>query len=380
MIIQLRLLMVEDSEEDSLLLLRALRKGGYDLVFERVETAAAMQEALNKQRWDIIISDYVMPQFSGLEALRLAKEREPDLPFILVSGQIGEEMAVDALRAGARDFVVKGNLSRLVPAIHRELQEAEVRRDRKRMEAELLRAQKLEMAGTIAGYVAHDFNNLLTPIWGYAEILKSRFPPEDEATKLCETIIAMAKQMSEINAELLTLARRGRIESAPLDLNEVVKKAVDQTSTAMVGITVHEELVPGSLIISGSEAQLLRAVSNLVANAVDAMSGGGLLRLVTRHASDGHQLGLHNHVPPSQYAILDVIDTGCGIPEDIIEKVFEPFYSTRKTDKRRGSGLGLSVAQAIVSDHGGYIKLLSEPGKGTTARLFLPLCDTPPCG
>lgn len=136
----LRVLMVEDSEDDALLLLRELRKGGYNPIFERVYTPEAMKTALEKEAWDVVIADYVMPRFSGLEALSLLQQSGLDLPFIIVSGKIGEDIAVEAMRAGAHDYFLKGNLARLVPAIERELREAKVRHERKMGEEELHRA------------------------------------------------------------------------------------------------------------------------------------------------------------------------------------------------------------------------------------------------
>jgi putative two-component system response regulator len=133
----LRVLIVEDSEDDTLLLVWTLRRGGYDPMFERVETAAAMKAALDQRAWDIVISDYFMPHFNGLAALMLLKESGLDLPFIIVSGAIGEEAAVEAMKAGAHDYVMKGKLARLAPAIKRELQDATVRRERNRVAEEL---------------------------------------------------------------------------------------------------------------------------------------------------------------------------------------------------------------------------------------------------
>ncbi len=135
----LNILIVEDSEDDALLLLVELRKSGYEPEFERVETRVAMQEALKRRPWDVIISDYVMPKFSGVDALSVLKESGLDLPFIIVSGNIGEDIAVEAMRAGAHDYILKGNLTRLVAAVERELREAEVRRERKRAEEERIR-------------------------------------------------------------------------------------------------------------------------------------------------------------------------------------------------------------------------------------------------
>jgi len=142
MTIPIRVLFVEDSEDDAVLLLRELRRGGYGPVFERVDTHEAMVSALDRQAWDIIIADYVMPRFSGLAALKLVKERGLETPFIIVSGKIGEEVAVEAMRAGAHDYIIKNNLVRLVPAIDRELREAEVRRERKRAEQKLRQSER----------------------------------------------------------------------------------------------------------------------------------------------------------------------------------------------------------------------------------------------
>src|SRR2546425_1225273 len=128
---------VEDAEDAALLLVHGLRRGGFEPVFERMHTPEALRAALAHQEWDIIFADYSMPHFSGTAALALVRERGLDLPFIFVSGTIGEDTAVEAMRAGAQDYVTKGNLKRLLPAVERELQDARERRDRKRAEAAL---------------------------------------------------------------------------------------------------------------------------------------------------------------------------------------------------------------------------------------------------
>ncbi len=164
MSIPLRVLIVEASEDDALLLLRELQDAGYDPTFERVDTATAMSAALAGQTWDVIIADYTIPDFNGLAALALVQERGLDLPFIMVSGVVGEETVVEAMKAGAHDYVMKGNLVRLVPAIERELREAEERRERKRAEQALReseeRFRRLSEA-TFEGIVIHDTNKIL---------------------------------------------------------------------------------------------------------------------------------------------------------------------------------------------------------------------------
>jgi len=151
---ELRLLLVEDNEDDALLLIEALREGGFAVQHRRVETEASFRVALSEESWDLIIADYVLPRFSGIAAVRIAREVWPDLPIVMVSGKLGEEHAVEAMRAGAGDYILKGSLARLAPAIERELEEARVRRDRRRAEEALsdalYRAQQyLDVAGVM---------------------------------------------------------------------------------------------------------------------------------------------------------------------------------------------------------------------------------------
>jgi len=134
---ELRVLLVEDNEDDAVLLIVALREGGFTVHYRRVETEASFREALGTESWDLIIADYVLPRFSGIAAVRITREVKPDLPIIMVSGKVGEEHAVEAMRAGAGDYILKGSLARLAPAIERELQEAQVRKERRQAEEEL---------------------------------------------------------------------------------------------------------------------------------------------------------------------------------------------------------------------------------------------------
>src|SRR5206468_1460402 len=132
-----RVLLIEDSEDDATLVVRALTRGGYDVVSERVDTSHALEAALARQMWDLAVADYTMPHFSGTAALRIVRDHDADMPFIFVSGTIGEDAAVEAMKTGAHDYIMKGNLKRLVPAVERELREASVRRDRRRVEQRL---------------------------------------------------------------------------------------------------------------------------------------------------------------------------------------------------------------------------------------------------
>lgn len=159
----LQVLIVEDSEDDTLLLLRELRTNGYNPTFERVETAEAMREALGKRSWDIVILDHVLPKFSSFAALDMLRETGLDLPFIVVSGNIGEDIAVEAMKAGAHDYIMKGTLKRLVPAVERELREAASRRERRWAQEDLDRARELlervfSVTHVIVAYMDREFN------------------------------------------------------------------------------------------------------------------------------------------------------------------------------------------------------------------------------
>lgn len=136
----LRVLMAEDSEDDVLFISREIKKGGYSLIHESVDSRESMKRVLEEKTWDVVISDYVMPGFGGMEALRVLKESGQDLPFIIVSGKIGEDIAIGAMKAGAHDYILKGNLARLVPAIERELKDAETRRQRRLADEALKKA------------------------------------------------------------------------------------------------------------------------------------------------------------------------------------------------------------------------------------------------
>lgn len=180
----LRALIIEDSQNDCDLLLGVLGRGGYDVTHQRVYTASALASTLEKGEWDIVISDYSMPGFNGTDALAMVREKGLDVPFVFLSGTIGEEIAVNAMRAGAQDYVIKGKAARLLPAIQRELREAELRRERKQMEQRVRQLEKFEALGKLAGGVAHDFNNVIGAIMGWAELGVDRVTSDSPEAKL----------------------------------------------------------------------------------------------------------------------------------------------------------------------------------------------------
>ena len=226
----LRVLIVEDSENDALLLVRELRRGGYEPRFKRVETAAAMSAELKRREWDIVISDYVMPKFGGIEALRILKERGLDLPFIIISGKIGEETAVEAMRAGAHDYFMKDNLARLVPAIQRELQEVVVRRERKladealQQQAQIIDQIHDSVVSTDLEGRVRSWNRGAERLFGYSakEALGKHISfvyPEDQHEFLQQEVIKSLKKKGEHEIEVRMRRKSGKDFYAHLSLS-----------------------------------------------------------------------------------------------------------------------------------------------------------------
>ncbi len=244
--------------------------------------------------------------------------------------------------------------------------------DSRHAEEELSRAKRLETAGRLAGQIAHDFNNLLGPLVAYPEILQAKFPEEGRAHEMLRDMQQAALQIAEINQELLTLSRRGHYNTEPLDLNALVESAIRAASPPPT-VTVETRLAPDELIIRGGGAQLMRALLNIVKNAIEAMDEVGILTIVSDRIYLDETVRRFSTIERGEYACIRIQDSGCGIPEDALPHIFEPFFTTKKTDRRRGSGLGLPVVHSVIEDHEGHIGIESAPGKGTTFTLYFPL-------
>jgi PAS domain S-box-containing protein len=234
------------------------------------------------------------------------------------------------------------------------------------------RAQRLETAGRIAGQVAHDFNNLLSPIRAYPELIKNELDRENDIWKYADEMEKAAVKIAEINDQLLTLSRRGHYNQEPLSLNGIVMEAVNQIYPLPDSLKIHFELESDLMNIIGGRSQIYRVALNLIINARDAMSDIGKLYLKTENYYADRNFGELFRIPKGEYVRLIVTDTGTGIENNIITKIFEPFFTTKSTDKKRGSGLGLSVVHAVMEDHEGYIDCSTRVNSGTSFYLYFP--------
>lgn len=247
--------------------------------------------------------------------------------------------------------------------------------DRKQMEAQLLRAQRLETAGRIASQVAHDLTNMLAPIVAYADIIKTRLPEGDPGQQYCDTIMDSIERVADVTQDMLALGRRGVLQQEPVDLNQLVELSVTQSSGIPDALKISLELAPNLPPVNGSPAQLMRVLTNLISNARDAMQDMGLLHIATEQLCLDKPVSNNNQIMAGSYVRITISDTGCGIPSKIREQIFDPFFTTKVSTRCRGSGLGLSIVQAIVEDHHGCLELESEVGKGTTFSIYLPLFE-----
>ena len=365
---KLRVLIVEDSEDDAALVVRELRRGGYAPTFERVESGDTMRTTLASQSWDAVISDYNMPGFNAPHALEILQESGRDIPFIIVSGVVGEDAAVSALRAGAQDYVMKDNLARLVPAMERELREASLRRERNRLEEQLMQAQKMETVGRLTGGVAHDFNNLLTAIMGHSQLGLRVLEPGHSARREFEAIQKASRRAAGLSQQLLTFSPLEAAESQVVDLSALIADMVKMLRR-LIGedIELITSLPPDAGQIRAVPGRMEQVLVNLVSNARDAMSHRGKLMIETSAVTMDEA---RHEVPPGEYVILAVSDDGMGMTDEVMAHIYEPFFTTKEAGK--GTGLGLSTCHSIVTQSGGHILVHSKPREGTTFKIYLP--------
>lgn len=235
------------------------------------------------------------------------------------------------------------------------------------------RAQRLETAGRIAGQVAHDFNNLLGPLVAYPQFIREELPSDHPAQELLGIMEKAAEQIADINQQLLTLGRRGHYTQEPLCINDVVKQALKQMGPLSNGVRTVLNLEPNLMNVRGGASQLMRIILNLVHNSSDAMPKGGTITIRSENFYVDSPFGQIIDIPHGEYIKLTIADTGSGIAPEILPRIFDPFFTTKQTDRRRGSGLGLSVVHAVVKDHEGYIDCDSKVGIGTTTYIYLPI-------
>jgi signal transduction histidine kinase len=364
---RLRLLLVEDSTDDEALLIRHLVRSGYEVDHVRVDSAAALRTAL-AQDWDVIISDFAMDEFDAPQALAVVREVGIDTPFIVVSGSVSEQHAVDALKGGAHDYLMKGNLARLESALERELREAHIRSERHRMREQLVVSDRLASIGMLAAGVAHEINSPLAAIVANLELMEIDLgAPRDEreqtfADSVRDTLAA-TNHLRQIVRDLGILSRgtdRPQ-DPVPVDVERVLDTAMRMAWNQIRHRARLVKDLTGVPHVLGEESRLAQVFLNLLVNASHAIEPGDV---------EANEIRASTSVE-SDRVVVEVADTGTGIAPDALARIFEPFYTTKPIGV--GTGLGLAITRGIVTSLGGTIDVQSTLGRGTTFRVRLPL-------
>ena len=359
--IPIRILHLEDDSLDAELVSSQLREDGLRCTIVVVATESAFRTEVASPAIELILSDYTIPSFSGLGALAIARSLRPDLPFIFVSGTIGEERAIEALKQGATDYVLKHRLSRLGPAIRRALAEKQARELGEWQTAQLAQTEKLAAMGSLLAGVAHELNNPLSVIVGHMQLLQGQL--QGTAAERAGKVVSAADRCARIVKNFLALARHRPPERRQVHIRTVVEEALDLVgySLAAAGVEVVTDIPPSVPALFADPHQLHQVLVNLLSNAQHALRGrAGTKRIVV-------SAGLHD----DSTVFLEVGDNGPGIPPDIVGRVFEPFFTTKPVGE--GTGLGLSLCREIVESHGGALRLQSEVEHGTVFRIELPV-------
>jgi len=365
----IKVLVVEDSEDDAKLVMRSLRRAGFEPLYRRVQDIDALRSAFRDEHWDAVLSDFRMPGFTGVEALTIFRSFGLDIPFIFVSGTIGEETAVAAMKAGASDYVMKQNLARLAPVLERELAQAAIRTEHRRAQQAIAQHERLRALGQMASGIAHDINNALSPAALYVQWLLER--EGGLSTRARERLQQVDHALAHVAATVGRLREFYRQRDPPptlvrLQPNELVRQVLELTQARWSDmpqqrgkvIELRTELAPNPPPLMAVESELCDALVNLIFNAVDAMPDGGTLTVRTR-VIDG----------PVPRVGIEVNDSGTGMDEETQRHCLEPFFTTKG---EHGTGLGLAMVYGAVQRHGGRLQIDSALGRGTTVSLRLP--------
>ena len=365
----IRLLLVEDNPADARFL-QAMLGGSVDPRFElvHVEQLGAAQRQVELQSYHAVLLDLSLPDAQGLQGVTVLHEQMPTLPIVVLTGSDDEALAVDAVRQGAQDYLVKGKIDSTL--LTRTVRYAI---ERNQLEGQLRHAQKMETIGRLAGGLAHDFNNLLTVAITHTDLMRSRLHAGDPLLEHVNEMEHAAEQAISLTRQLLAFSRQQVLTPRVLDLNHVVSRMVSMMRRLIgTDIELSNVLQMGLGLVQVDPGQIKQVILNLILNARDAMPQGGKLTIETKDFTVG-RAGLRAAgatIPAGDYVLLAVGDTGSGMDAATQLHLFEPFFTTKPVGQ--GTGLGLATVYGIVQQSGGFIQVESAAGEGSTFRILLP--------
>lgn len=372
---QLRLLLVEDSKTDADLLAATLREAHFSLTMTRVETAAAMSEALREGPWDIVVVDHDLSSFDAHRALALFKAAGLDAPFVVLANTISERRAGVIGHAGASDFALKGSARRVVHVMTRALREADERRARRITEVSLRESEQRHreeqavhrLKDEFLAIVSHELRNPLNAILGWSVFAQEPTSEPAEVAHALGVIERNARAQAKLIDEILDMSRilsgSLRLSVGSPDLGQVIRTTVDAVAPAAAekGVVIRVDVALDIGLIAADPKRLQQMMSNLVTNAVRFTPPGGHVEILARREAER--------------IVIVVRDDGCGILPEFLPLVFEPFRQADGSSARAhgGLGLGLSIVKQLVSAHGGTVRAESEgEGRGAAFVLELP--------
>ena len=388
-----RILYLEDDPKDAELVQASLEAEGIVCDLTRADTQADFLTYLRQGGFELILADYTLPLFDGISALRIAQEICPDLPFIFVSGTLDEELAIEALKIGATDYVLKTRLSRLVPSVRRALRETEERTDRIRAQEALEKAQtelahvrRVTALGELTASIAHQINQPLAAVVTNANAslrwLAGDSPNLAEAREAIRRIIRDSHRAGDVISRMRALFKKAPETKQRLNLNEVIEEVLvlTQGEAQRNRVSLRTELANDLPATLGDRILLQQVILNLLINAIEAMSGVGegprdvriSSQKVTAMPSEPEENALEDKVfaeAESTHLLIGVKDSGPGLDTKHLDRLFDSFYTTTP----QGLGMGLAISRSIVEAHGGRLWATANLPRGAAFQFTLPI-------
>lgn len=370
----IRLLVIENDGLKALAIQRAMSADGLVVDAHQVNDERAFVTCLRDLDPDVIISHLRPAPFSGYLALELTRSLKPNVVFIFVCDSINEDAAVEGLRRGATDYVLKAQLPRLAPITRRALAEATERKARERAEKDLVRAQRYESLALLASGLSHDLRNVLQPI-----LMCSAIFAEDSDVKMqkaARMVEECAQRGLDIVTSMLSFAKGSRAARERVDIDALLE-ALDALVRGSIpnNIAFRVNAPEDGVELDGNYTELQQCLLNLALNAMQAMPNGGDLQIRVAHADLAADFfAPDEHGEPGRYLNIQVQDTGIGMSRQDMTRLFDPFFTTKSS----GTGLGLFSCRRIISNHNGFMRVDSKLGKGTVFSIYLPQASISP--
>lgn len=361
--VKLRVLFVEDDPADIELISRSLRRGGFLPEYDIAQSAECFTAHVQRNVYDIILADYNLPSWNGLQTLEILRQESLDIPVVLVSGALGETRAVECIKQGAADYVLKDQLLRLPEAVRRAVREKKLRDQNQQAQAELARSNReLEQFAYVA---SHDLQEPLRMVAAYSQLLAERYRGklDENADKYINYAVDGALRMQRLVQDLLAFSRVGhnRVERQRVDCNTAVNAALKNLEAAIQESQARIECAQLPSVTSDA-SQLTQLFQNLIGNAIKFRGAEPPLVRVTAEKIGREQ-------------VFSISDNGIGIAPEHADLVFVIFKRLHTRSEYAGNGIGLSICKKIVEQQGGKIWMESEVGRGSTFKFTLPVCE-----